>query len=352
MTEDIAVRFQNVTRKFGDVRAVDDVSFDIRQGELVTFLGPSGCGKTTTLRLVAGLELASSGSIRIVGQDVTGLSASQRDVAMVFQSYALFPHMTVQENVGYGLKMSGLTKPEIATRVQAVLDTVGLTGLGERMPAELSGGQQQRVAVARAVVLEPDVLLFDEPLSNLDAKLRRHVRDEIRELQLRLGLTAIYVTHDQEEALAISDRIILMKDGVIVQSGTPSELYDRPATRFVADFIGDANVVEAEVTAVADGRANVTLGGHAISVPVEGKTPGPALLAIRPQSILLVDDDTPDALRAKIVRTAYLGARTEVELETPMGVLRAATAGNDRRWTVDMETGLQFVSDEVVLLQA
>ena len=177
------------------------------------------------------------------------------------------------------------------------------------------------------------------------------MRDEIRELQLRLGLTAIYVTHDQEEALAISDRIILMSDGVIVQSGTPSELYDRPATRFVADFIGDANVVEAEVTGVADGRANVALGGHEISVPVEGKTPGPALLAIRPQSILLVEDGAPDAVRAKIVRTAYLGARTEVELETPMGMLRAATAGNDRRWAADMATGLQFVSDEVVLLQ-
>ncbi len=352
VTEETAVRFRNVTRKFGEVLAVDDVTFDIRSGELVTLLGPSGCGKTTTLRLVAGLELASSGRIEIVGRDVTGLSASQRDVAMVFQSYALFPHMTVQENVAYGLKMSGNAKADIVKRVDAVLDTVGLSGLGARMPAELSGGQQQRVAVARAVVLEPDVLLFDEPLSNLDAKLRRHVRDEIRELQLRLGLTAIYVTHDQEEALAISDRIFLMHNGVVVQSGTPSELYDRPSTRFVADFIGDANVIEADVLDVSEGRAKVRVGGLEMTVPACDSKPGPVLLAVRPQSIVLCEDAQPDCLPVKIARTAYLGTRNEVELETQVGMLRAATGGNDRRWKPGMRTGIRFVLQEVVLLDA
>jgi len=351
VTDAAAVRFQNVTRRFGDVIAVDNVSFEINRGELVTLLGPSGCGKTTTLRLVAGLELASSGRIEIAGRDVTGLSASQRDVAMVFQSYALFPHMTVQENVAYGLKMSGLGKAEIARRVDAVLETVGLTGLGARMPAALSGGQQQRVAVARAVVLEPDVLLFDEPLSNLDAKLRRHVRDEIRDLQLRLGLTAIYVTHDQEEALAISDRIILMKDGVIVQSGAPSDLYDRPETRFVADFIGDANILEVEIVEVVDGRARLSVGGHELFAPARDFRPEPALLAIRPQSISLVEAGAADAFPARIVRSAYLGARTELELETPMGALRAAIFGDARSRSLPTDVGVAFAPDEVVLLR-
>ena len=346
-----AVRFQNVTKRFGDFAAVDDASFDISEGELVTLLGPSGCGKTTTLRMVAGLELATEGKIEIVGRDVTGLSASQRDVAMVFQSYALFPHMTVNENVGYGLRMSGHAKTEIAKRVGAMLETVGLSGLGERMPAELSGGQQQRVAVARAVVLEPDVLLFDEPLSNLDAKLRRHVRDEIRDLQLRLGLTAIYVTHDQEEALAISDRIILMSDGKIVQSGTPSDLYDRPKTRFVADFIGDANVVEVEIVDVSDGRATIHIGSCELWTPAYGHSAGSSLLAIKPQSIVLEDEATPGTLPARVARTSFLGARTEIEIETEVGPLRAAVGSAGNRWKPDTAVGARLMPDEVVLLE-
>ncbi|PKQ08347.1 MAG: ABC transporter ATP-binding protein, partial [Alphaproteobacteria bacterium HGW-Alphaproteobacteria-10] len=242
-----AVIFESVSRRFGSVLAVRDASFTVAKGELVTLLGPSGCGKTTTLRLIAGLELPSAGRIEIAGRDVTALSASERDVAMVFQSYALFPHMSVFENVAYGLQMSGYKKNEVRERAENALATVGLVGFGPRLPAALSGGQQQRVAVARAVVLEPDVLLFDEPLSNLDARLRRSVRDEIRELQQRLGLTAVYVTHDQEEALAISDRVIVMRDGAIAQDGAPRDLYERPADRFVANFIGDANLVEAVI---------------------------------------------------------------------------------------------------------
>ena len=200
-----AVEFKHVTKAYGDVQAVRDLSFIIERGKLVTLLGPSGCGKTTTLRLIAGLEMATEGSIFIGGKEVTRLSASDRDVSMVFQSYALFPHMTVMQNVSYGLTMSRLSKEEVSEKALEGLELVSLSGFGERLPSELSGGQQQRVAVARALVLEPEVLLFDEPLSNLDAKLRRRVREEIRELQQKLELTTVYVTHDQEEALAVSD---------------------------------------------------------------------------------------------------------------------------------------------------
>ncbi|SVE47453.1 uncharacterized protein METZ01_LOCUS500307, partial [marine metagenome] len=201
-----AVEFRNVTKAFGEVQAVRNLNFSIRTGQLVTLLGPSGCGKTTTLRLIAGLEMVTEGNIFIGDKEVTRLSASDRDVSMVFQSYALFPHMTVMQNVSYGLTMSRLSKTEVKEKALAGLELVGLAGFGERLPSELSGGQQQRVAVARALVLEPEVLLFDEPLSNLDAKLRRRVREEIRELQQELKLTTVYVTHDQEEALAVSDR--------------------------------------------------------------------------------------------------------------------------------------------------
>ncbi len=206
-----SVRFDQVTKAYGDVIALDQVSFQVGAGELVTFLGPSGCGKTTTLRLVAGLEMATGGRILIGDTDVTTLPATDRDVSMVFQSYALFPHMNVLENVAYGLSVGGMKKPQAHEQAEAGLELVGLKGYGARLPSELSGGQQQRVAVARALVLEPQVLLFDEPLSNLDAKLRRHVRQEIRDIQQDLGMTSIYVTHDQEEALAVSDRIVVIE---------------------------------------------------------------------------------------------------------------------------------------------
>jgi ABC-type Fe3+/spermidine/putrescine transport system ATPase subunit len=219
-----AVEFRGVSKRYGTVTAVDDVSFAIASGTLVTLLGPSGCGKTTILRMIAGLEQVSSGSILIDGEDVTLLPATQRNISMVFQSYALFPHMTVMENVCYGLRASGMGKARAEPIAAEKLRQVGLAGYERRLPSELSGGQQQRVAVARAIVLEPKVLLFDEPLSNLDTKLRRRVREEIRELQQSLTLTAVYVTHDQQEALAISDRVIVMNGGLIEQIGTPEEI--------------------------------------------------------------------------------------------------------------------------------
>ncbi|MDG2571283.1 ABC transporter ATP-binding protein, partial [Vibrio parahaemolyticus] len=223
-----SVQFRNVTKRYGNVTAVDDVSFTIEPGQLVTLLGPSGCGKTTTLRMIAGLEMASEGQILIGGRDVTNLSAADRDVSMVFQSYALFPHMSVLENVAYGPSVQGASKKDAYEMAMEKLSLIGLKGLEKRAPSELSGGQQQRVAVARALVLEPQVLLCDEPLSNLDAKLRRRVREDIRELQQSLNLTVAYVTHDQEEALAVSDHIIVMSNARIAQTGTPRELYEEP----------------------------------------------------------------------------------------------------------------------------
>jgi iron(III) transport system ATP-binding protein len=240
----VAVESRSVSKRYGATTAVKNVSLTVEAGTLATLLGPSGCGKTTTLRLIAGLETVTEGQILIGGNDVTRLPASERNVSMVFQSYALFPHMTALENVAYGLLVSRLPKARAWELATETLALVGLDGFGRRYPSELSGGQQQRVAVARALVLEPLVLLFDEPLCNLDAKLRRRVRDEIRELQSRLELTVVYVTHDQEEALAVSDQVIVMSNAVIAQSGSPRELYEQPASPFVANFIGEANLVQ------------------------------------------------------------------------------------------------------------
>ncbi len=313
-----AVRFDGVTKRYGSVVGVDDVSFDIAPATLVTLLGPSGCGKTTTLRLIAGLEQASVGRILIDGADVTTLSAAERDVSMVFQSYALFPHMSVMENVSYGLRASGMRKAEAAERAAEKLSLLGLKGYESRQPSELSGGQQQRVAVARAIVLEPKVLLFDEPLSNLDAKLRRHVREEIRALQQDLRLTVVYVTHDQEEALAVSDRIIVMKSARIAQDGTPRELYTRPKNRFIADFMGDANILDARITGVDGDMAQVAVGRLLLELPANGLGPGPACVAVRPHAVRMAAERSAVArIPGRISRASYLGDHMEYHISAP-----------------------------------
>ncbi len=248
------------------VTAVNATSFTIEPGELVTLLGPSGCGKTTILRMIAGFETPTAGEVFIGGERVTKLTPDKRDTAMVFQSYALFPHLTVYGNVAYGLELKKLGKQQVREKAQSILAMVGLTGLDARYPNQLSGGQQQRVALARALVMEPSVLLFDEPLSNLDAKLRVHMRAEIRKLQRKVGITSVYVTHDQAEAMSMSDKIIVMNSGVIEQVGTPAEIYNRPATEFVADFIGAANIVAARVEGAADGVATVAVLGESFAV--------------------------------------------------------------------------------------
>ncbi|NQV98376.1 MAG: ABC transporter ATP-binding protein [Rhodospirillales bacterium] len=317
-----SVTFDHVSKVYGrTVTAVDDVSFVVEAGRLVTLLGPSGCGKTTTLRMIAGLEMANKGRILIGDEDVTTLPATDRDVSMVFQSYALFPHMNVGENVAYGLNVSGMEKNEARDRANEGLKLVGLSGYGERLPSELSGGQQQRVAVARALVLEPQVLLFDEPLSNLDAKLRRQVREEIRDIQRNLGLTAVYVTHDQEEALAVSDRIIVMNNAVIAQEGTPRDLYEEPADVFVADFIGDANLVDVEIRSIDGDLAEVQMGPLTLTLPHRNLKPGIVNAAVRPESFLLSTAADAPGISGTVTKASYLGNHMEYAVTTDLGEL-------------------------------
>ncbi len=342
------VVFEQVTKRYGSVTAVDAVSFNVAQGELVTLLGPSGCGKTTTLRMVAGLEAVTSGRVTIGGVDVTLRAANERDVSMVFQSYALFPHMSVLENVCYGPMSMRMERGKARELAHAKLAMLGLAGLEQRLPSELSGGQQQRVAVARSLVLEPAVLLFDEPLSNLDAKLRRRVRQEIRELQQELALTVLYVTHDQEEALAVSDHIIVMESGRIAQQGTPHELYEAPASRFLADFIGDANLVDGELT-VAAGVATFTANGVGMPVRAEGVPAGPATLAVRPQRLRLLDAGQ-GAVPGTCRRAAYLGSRIEYVVDTPWGELLVFDADARAPRRRDEKVGVDFDADAVILL--
>ncbi len=309
------IEFRNITKRYGtDPSAplvVKGISFDVPVGTLTTILGPSGCGKTTTLRLIAGLESPTSGRIVMGGRDVTTLGPAERNVSMMFQSYALFPHMNVIENVGYGLKMSRVKKDEIARRTRDTLKSVGLVGFDERLPSELSGGQQQRVALARALVLEPAVLLFDEPLSNLDARLRREMREEIRSLQQRLKLTVAYVTHDQSEALAVSDQIIVMDHGMIAQHGTPEQLYGRPESEFVAGFMGEATVF----AAIARTDGQVVLGPLTLA-PRQSVPAGNVKVAVRPEAWLI---GVPGGLPATLRKAAYLGGFYEYGFDTVLG---------------------------------
>ena len=338
------VVFDRVSKRYGDVLAVDDVSFRVAKGELVTLLGPSGCGKTTTLRMVAGLEPVSEGRVLIETTDVTLRAANERDVSMVFQSYALFPHMSVLENVCYGPLSMGTDKAKAREIAHAKLRTLGLAGMESRLPSELSGGQQQRVAVARSLVLEPKVLLFDEPLSNLDAKLRRRVRQEIRELQQELALTVLYVTHDQEEALAVSDHIIVMDRGKIAQQGTPRELYEAPASRFLADFIGDANLIDGELSGGA-----FSAGGVSAPVHSGGTASGPATLAVRPHRLKIVDAGR-GPIPGSCKRAAYLGSRNEYVVATAWGELLVFDDdANDLR-ARDSACALDFDPGAVILL--
>ena len=272
--------------------AVHDVDLEIAPGSFVTLLGPSGCGKTTTLRMIAGFESPDEGEIYLGGEPINALTPNKRDTAMVFQSYALFPHYNVFDNVAYGLKLRGVSKDEIRRRVTEILKLVELSGMEQRMTNQLSGGQQQRVALARALVVEPGVLLFDEPLSNLDAKLRVQMRTEIRRIQQALGITAIYVTHDQSEAMSISDKIILMKGGVIAQMGSPTEIYYHPVSEFVADFIGECNFLKGTVQSSAGGETVVQLpvGQAAVLTDKQCSIGDPCEIVVRPEAIQIADE--------------------------------------------------------------
>jgi iron(III) transport system ATP-binding protein len=314
------VELRNVSKHYGEVRALNNLSLTIEPGTLVTLLGPSGCGKTTTLRLIAGLEFATAGEVRIGDVEVSALAPAERNVAMVFPSSGLFAHMTVLENVSYGLRASGQAPAEATARARTMLETVDLTGFGDRLPSELSAGQLQRVAVARALVLEPAVLLFDEPLSNLDAGLRRHMRGEIRDLQQRLGVTVVYVTHDQAEAMAVSDRIIVMNRAVIAQDGTPRDLYEAPASEFVASFMGEANRVEGRLE-TRDGELGVVqLGPLRLRLPHRHQAIGPVVVAIRPEAVVIGPKGS-GPLAATVAKAAYLGATVEYTVSTELGDL-------------------------------
>ena len=347
-----SVEFRGVTKIYGrsPTPAVNDISLFIEAGKLVTLLGPSGCGKTTNLRMIAGLELATRGQILIGGVDVTRLPATDRDVSMVFQSYALFPHMTVRENVEYGLRFSGFNKKDMTDRASAGLELVGLAGLGDRLPSQLSGGQQQRVAVARALVLEPQVLLFDEPLSNLDARLRRRVREEIREIQQKLGLTVVYVTHDQEEALAVSDRIIVMNDAVIAQEGTPRDLYEAPANAFVADFIGEANIFECQIESLAGDIATVAVGPVSLRLRARGRSPGAAKLAARPGRLEIHPAGTRESIPGRLEKAIYVGSHLEFVVACEFGEVFVVSNEVDSPLTTGQEIGLKFAARGPVLI--
>lgn len=287
-----------------EFKAVDDVSVDIKPGEFITLLGPSGCGKTTTLRIVAGFENPTSGDIYIGNDRINNLTPNKRDTAMVFQSYALFPHYNIYDNIAYGLKLKKMDKPTIKEKVGNIIKLVGLTDMGNRYPNQLSGGQQQRVALARALVMEPGVLMFDEPLSNLDAKLRVYMRTEIRKIQKKVGITAIYVTHDQSEAMSLSDKIIIMNKGKIEQVGSPMEIYYKPKNEFVADFIGTANFIKAQIESVENGQGLLNIYDKKIWVPYDGKI-GDCKVVIRPEAIHIGKEGL---INGKVTLSTFMGS--------------------------------------------
>jgi len=340
-----------VTKRYGAAAVVDDVSFTIEAGSLVTLLGPSGCGKTTTLRMIAGLETPSEGQVLIGGRDVTAWAPAERNVSLVFQSYALFPHLSVLDNVAYGPRVRGVRPNAARAQAREILALLGLTGLEARLPAQLSGGQQQRVALARALVLEPAALLFDEPLSNLDARLRRRVRDEIRALQRRLGLSAVYVTHDREEALAVSDRIIVMDRGRIVEQGLPAELFESPRTRFVADFLAEANIVPGRLVAVAGASGDVEIAGQVVRVPHRGHAVGEVTVAIRPDAVRLHAADGPGTIAGRVLRAAFVGRAVEYAIETAAGELLVIVADAEAALPAGQRVSLSLSGRGVALVE-
>lgn len=319
-----------VSKKYNDVDAVQSTSLRIEEGELVTFLGPSGCGKTITLRMIGGFVDVSAGRILVGGRDVTHLPPSKRNMGFVFQNYALFPHMTVAENVAFGLEMRKISKADIESRVKEALSRVRLAHLADRLPKQLSGGQQQRVALARALVIEPTVLLLDEPLSNLDAKLRHEMKTEIRHLQKTLALTTIFVTHDQDEALSVSDRLVVMSAGRVEQIGTPRDVFERPASAFVADFMGFSNLVPIKV----DGQGRGVLeNGMPIAVNPQASIRGNGLLALRAEHITLSDqpsnpegNTTPATIESLVYRGSFVDYTVRIDEQTKLMVRGDATA--------------------------
>ncbi|MBU1176416.1 MAG: ABC transporter ATP-binding protein [Alphaproteobacteria bacterium] len=345
-----------INKSFGPNTVVKDFNLSLARGKFVSFLGPSGCGKTTVLRIIAGFENPSSGTIHIDGQDVTGLTASQRKIGMVFQAYALFPNMNAAGNVGFGLKVAGASRDEIEARVAEMLKLVGLLGFEKRFPFELSGGQQQRVALARAIAPRPRMLLLDEPLSALDAKIRVSLRAQIREIQRELGITTVFVTHDQEEALSVSDDIVVMHAGLIEQHGNPFDIYNRPATPFVADFIGQLNTLHAEVAEPS--RNMVRIGAAELNVPslpAIARAGDRVALKLRPESMRLANGhDRGIALSGHVAHASFLGSVVRLGIDLGGGDVVKLDSFNDRQ-TLPPEVGapltITFLVDDIVSTQ-
>jgi spermidine/putrescine ABC transporter ATP-binding subunit len=346
---DVAVRLDGVSKTFGEIAALNEASLQVGRGELMTLLGPSGCGKTTLLNLVAGFLLPDRGEIAIDGRRVTDLPPYRRDSGMMFQNYALFPHMTVAGNVGYGLKMRRLGRSEIARRVAEALTLVKLGGLEDRKPRQLSGGQQQRVALARALVIRPQVLLLDEPFSALDRNLRASMQVELKEIQRQLGVTTIFVTHDQSEALSLSDRIAVMAEGRIRQLGAPEEIYRRPVDRFVASFVGDVNVLRGRLAQIDGATAVVALGPARVSVPA-GALAGAATgvmvdLFVRPEDLRVDEDGAGAALQGTVAAQIYQGGHVDLHVDAPeaaSGRVLLRVPGGDAlaRWPIGARIGM------------
>lgn len=355
------VILRNVTKKFpsldgnGEFTAVDNLNLEIADGELVTLLGPSGCGKTTTLRMISGFEYPTSGDIFFGERNVANIPPNKRDISMVFQSYALFPHMSVAENIAYGLQVKKLSKEEIHNKTYKAIEMMQLSGMENRFPNQLSGGQQQRVALARAIVIEPQVLLFDEPLSNLDAKLRITMRDELRDLQQRLKITSLYVTHDQSEAMAVADKIVIMRAGILEQCGTPQEIYEYPNSQFVANFIGRANFIDAEVREWNENGATVVTGGKVLHFDNPGENRLPVgekcVITFHPEAANFSDDI--DGLRGKIIKSTYYGS--EMDYEMMLGDKKIEVKINNpqstKRYSVGEEVSLVLDSKCVRILK-
>jgi spermidine/putrescine transport system ATP-binding protein len=347
-----AVEAARLTRRFGDVVALNDVSLRIARGEFFSLLGPSGCGKTTLLRVIAGLDFPDAGQLRIAGKDSLTIPAHDRPANTVFQSYALFPHLTVRDNVAFGLRMKKVPKDKMDERVRGVMELTRISDLAMRRPAQISGGQKQRVALARALVNEPEVLLLDEPLGALDLKLRKELQQELRALQRRTGITFIYVTHDQDEALSMSDRIAVMDHGRIVQHGSPAELYEKPRTRFVAQFLGGCNLLRARVQRRDAGNVFAETAIGSLALPPSPTPTSEFTLAIRPEKILLGTGSGPNVFAGDVLEITYTGAETHALVRIGAGTLRVVTVNNG---TAKLAPGnnvhLQFPESALVMLE-
>ena len=359
--ESVSIRLENITKTFmhqvkGEVTAVNNISLEVKPGELLTFLGPSGCGKTTTLRMVAGFEQPDNGKVYIGDEDVTDMMANKRDIGFVFQNYALFPHLSIYENIAYGLKIRGISREDISKQVSEVLRLVNLEGYQSQFTHQISGGEQQRVALARAIVIKPKVLLLDEPLSNLDAKLRVNTRGEIRKLQKSLGITAIYVTHDQEEAMAISDRIVVINHGNIIQTGTAEELYYEPATTFVAKFIGRINSIPASVINVLPNGVNIEILGEkrtVENVSKKVKTGDKVDALIRPEFIHLDKDIGKHKVTGVIRERTFLGEKVEyiVSVDGINMMVSSSDPGEYLQFSVGQKVGIKLNEEGIKILE-